>query len=83
MGNSPSAGMNRALAESNSLRIRRQYDEITWSSFLEMIKELNKKCSRFRNENGKYICFALDKSCTDGVFWKNKARIKCFSVRLF
>lgn len=81
MGNSPSGNINRTI-DSNSLLIRRQYDEITWSSFMEMIKELNKKCSRFRNEKGEYICFALDKSCADGMFWKNKARIKCFSVNL-
>ncbi|EYB94532.1 hypothetical protein Y032_0170g249 [Ancylostoma ceylanicum] len=58
------------------------YNDVTWTSFLEMIKELNRKCFHVRNEKGDYICFALDKSCTDGFMWKKLARIKCFTVNL-
>ncbi|KAK6760794.1 hypothetical protein RB195_022023 [Necator americanus] len=55
------------------------YKELTWTSFLEMIKELNRKCFNVRGEKGDYICFALDKSCADGLLWKKLARIKCFT----
>ncbi|VDO09694.1 unnamed protein product [Haemonchus placei] len=47
-----------------------------------MIKELNRKCFRVRNEKGDYICFALDRTCADEILWKKKVRIKCFTVNL-
>ncbi|KJH40590.1 zinc finger, C3HC4 type [Dictyocaulus viviparus] len=79
MGNLPSS---KCRTTPNFVTTQRQYEEVTWASFIEMIKELNKKCSRVRNEKGNYICFALDKTCQDGVFWKNKAKIKCFYINL-
>ncbi|KHJ92497.1 zinc finger, C3HC4 type [Oesophagostomum dentatum] len=56
------------------------YDKITWTSFLGMIKELNNVCSHVRNERDDYICFALDRTCSDGFMWKKLAKIKCFTV---
>ncbi|CAJ0609538.1 unnamed protein product [Cylicocyclus nassatus] len=79
MGSSPSkrSRFEHAYAAANPL-----YEEVTWPKFLEMIRELNRKCFRVRNEKGDYICFALDKTCTDGFLWKKLAKIKCFTVNL-
>ncbi|PAV83655.1 hypothetical protein WR25_21679 [Diploscapter pachys] len=54
--------------------------DISFAEFLNCIREMNKRCFRNANDQGEYLCFAINKNDVDGVFWKQRLRIRCFKI---